>query len=366
MTSKKLDVPLIDEEYHSILTPKILHAIKYLTGNNNIAKTDHAKFAAQCITSFLMYYYSSPSRYNILNKNYEFQSPGMKTYGMYITGNYNRFWLWIVYSIVLPRIIQRCTNALRRNLRLEHDEVQQQMIMMIHNNENSCEYDENQEIIISDVHRSTSSCRNISRRIRLARIRRYKMKRVILSLVTMTPAFYWIAYTLIDDSKTESGIRLPPTLSMYFSGMTIMEHSNHVHAINYSYTHKRILYGQLLRTAISALSCLFFIPTNNDLDIATTADILQPDGLQNELVNLISKAWAQLKEWSPSWNISTNGCCNICHISREFIKCPYEIQPCGHVACYMCLRVEALEYCEEKFKCHTCGCDVISSSPFRS
>ena len=358
-TVSLLDIPLIDEEYNSILTTKIRSLFRYFQSNNNnnngnnnnnfmlsqwMTSEDRCKdgalFLVQCITAIFIYMYSS----TFVNQNTKvrtFQSPGMKALHTSMNcfdNNSTSFWLWLVYSIGFPRVLRFVRTYMKRHLIAEQQQIRQHQDILM-----------NQEC---------KESKNIQM-YRLGCIRRHRVKRVLLSLMSCTPMIYWCCHIILTNRA------LPPTLSMFSSNMKLQTTLPKTQHVNYSYTQKRILYSQFLRTLISVLTGLFFLPTGSDLSPENSVEqMLHSDRLQNSLTQTLMKAWSRMKQMLPTWKKSTDECCNICLKHLTFMKSPYILSPCGHICCYLCIRMKALEYCEEKLTCQSCGTKIESSSPY--
>lgn len=171
------------------------------------------------------------------------------------------------------------------------------------------------------------------------------------------------------------GNSVPPTLAMWIAGVRFAHDEEpdsrnfttkaSGRPINYSYTHKRILYAQGLKTMIAILSSLFLFRATSDNGLNNSLDM---DHLQSRMLLLSNSILSRIKAicqlnlpplFSRKIKTEASTSCSICNAVNASM--PYRVSPCGHIFCYVCLRAAAIDNAD--LKCHQCGQFVQSSCP---
>ena len=331
----------------------------------------------------------------------DYQSPAMKALGVVPVCykqqrklSSQRFWLWMVYAIVLPRVGRRCLDWIKeesRNVRYEMDG-------RIHNRKD----DDDDSVSCGNRKVEILRRRRMRRRgmINLAKLRRQKVRSVVLHLCPMLRLLFLSMYMM--------GFTNAPTIPMFLAGVSFKQQTGDVPSvptmsysdgpiINFVYLHKRLLYVQVLRTIASFLAFFFFITPSTDYeDLATFGNgysMLFPDDLQGAVLKRVEASVARFKEILSKMLLEKNKMINkakcrysgfinlirnnetdlinetsLSEIDLECVICkkpsafiPYQSDPCKHIFCYACLRLALID--NVAYTCEKCGAVIKSSRP---
>ena len=389
-----LDASIIDGEYQNfIILPKLLHALKYVSSgadnddndaSTSFSKQGNAKLFIELLSACFMFIYASRSK-SSSSLSLRFRSPGMVASGLSMKSSDDccslRFWIWMINSIIAPRMVQ----SFRRYLK-EHLQVEKQQIYL-----DKQEMESMSSMTSCDRGYLINAKKRQNHVIHLARWRRHFLKTIIYSTLPLIHLLHMSWYIMrLNESNNI------PSLAMLFSGMKLEcnNDSNDIdsqwtkaanpqrkHIINYGFTQKRLFYGQLMRTFMATLSWLFFIEQSM-IDSSTSTihedenNGINFDQLQNGTMVVLTRAWSRLCECGKlllsSYNKLTyivrykeqcqiiDKSCAICG-EDAIMNNPYVAFPCRHTYCYLCLRLAVLD--DAKFKCSLCGVRVKISEP---
>jgi len=362
--SSQADICQIDNELNAYLIERLKNLLEFTSIFNGFMNTTiTSQLCVEIASALFMFFtsYKSPAMMITGLKPVDHSSSSNKDMN---SGKRQlgacKFWLWMAGGIIIPKL----DNLLREYL------------------QDSIEMDANQDYYYIAAAASSSGSKHSEihqqslKRIQRARRRRKKLKMLLLNVLSMVKLLHQCLFLATDF--------VPPTLAMWIAGVRFAhdEDSDSKNIttiaagrpINHIYTHKRILYAQGLKTTMAILSSLFLFrattTSNSDGSTAINNNSLNMDQLQLRALSLSDSIMSRLKsivciKWPPllqrkiKADASNKSSCSICRAVDASI--PYRASPCGHIFCYVCLRMAVLD--SEEYQCHQCGRFVESSSP---